>query len=264
MKSVILFREDQTCKDEADVARKYFPVYSQRIDCKDSLVIGRYSVLPYYKELENDLIKLNSRLIHDYNYHKWIANFEYYELLKEHTFESWNDDNFYQCDYPGPFVVKGKTNSRKFRWDTSMFAKTKKDALNIANDLAADGLIGEQGIIYRKYYHLETYEVGLHGLPFSNEWRFYFYGRKMLDYGYYWSIAEKTNYIIGESGINFAQMIADLIFDEKGAGFVGIDIAKRENQEWILVELNDGQMAGLSENNPDLIYKNLKQELESA
>lgn len=264
MKPIVLFREDNSCKDEANIARKYFPVYSQRTDCQNSLVIGRYSVLPYYKELENDLIKLNSKLIHGYDYHKWIANFEYYNLLKDYTFESWNDDSFYQCEYPGPFIVKGKTNSRKFRWDTSMFAKTKKDALRIANDLAADGLIGEQGIIYRKYYKLETYEIGLHGLPFSNEWRFYFYGKKMLDYGYYWSIAEKIDYVIDKSGIEFAQKIADMINYEKGVGFVVIDIARQENQEWILVELNDGQMAGLSENNPDLIYKNLKQELDVA
>lgn len=262
MKTIILFRDDISSKYELDIAKKYFSVCSQRTDCKDSLVVGRYSVLPYYKELEIDLLKLNSKLIHNYNYHKWIADFEYYDLLKDYTFESWNDSNFYTCSHPGPFVVKGRTNSRKHRWNNSMFAKTKKDALRVASELAADGLIGEQGIIYRKFCKLETYEVGLHGLPFSNEWRFYFYGQKMLDYGYYWSNAKKVDYVIDPLGLEFAQKIANLIYYEKGNGFVVIDVARKENQEWILVELNDGQMAGLSENNPDSIYKNLKEELD--
>jgi hypothetical protein len=40
-----------------------------------------------------------------------------------------------------------------------------------------------------------------------------------------------------------------------------IDVAKTESGEWIVVELNDGQMSGLSENNPDTLYGNLKQVL---
>ena len=36
-----------------------------------------------------------------------------------------------------------------------------------------------------------------------------------------------------------------------------IDVAQTESGEWIVVELNDGQMSGLSENNPEVLYKNL-------
>jgi hypothetical protein len=37
-----------------------------------------------------------------------------------------------------------------------------------------------------------------------------------------------------------------------------MDIAKTQSGEWIVIELNDGQMSGLSENDPNVLYKNLK------
>lgn len=37
-----------------------------------------------------------------------------------------------------------------------------------------------------------------------------------------------------------------------------IDVAQTESGDWIVIELNDGQMSGLSENNPEILYKNLK------
>jgi hypothetical protein len=46
--------------------------------------------------------------------------------------------------------------------------------------------------------------------------------------------------------------------------FYVIDMAKTSSGEWILIELNDGSMSGLSENDPDIIYSNLKKELENA
>lgn len=56
MKPVMLFRQDRETYDEIQIARKYFEVYERRNLIPDnSLVIGRYSVLPYYKELEEDL-----------------------------------------------------------------------------------------------------------------------------------------------------------------------------------------------------------------
>jgi hypothetical protein len=40
-----------------------------------------------------------------------------------------------------------------------------------------------------------------------------------------------------------------------------LDIGELETNEWILIEMNDGQMSGLSNNNPEILYKNLKKEL---
>jgi hypothetical protein len=41
-----------------------------------------------------------------------------------------------------------------------------------------------------------------------------------------------------------------------------IDVAKTAAGKWILIELNDGQMSGLSDNDPDVLYSNLKKSLK--
>ncbi|KKN67686.1 hypothetical protein LCGC14_0459450 [marine sediment metagenome] len=44
--------------------------------------------------------------------------------------------------------------------------------------------------------------------------------------------------------------------------FYVIDVGQLESGEWIVVELNDSQMAGLSENNPNVLYANLAKVLK--
>lgn len=256
MSVIILFREDYEREYEASIARKYFRVtpYRSCIGYGD-LVIGRYSTLPFHSELEQDVLNMNGRLINTTVQHKWIANFEYYNLLKKYTPETWDDNSFYMAP-EGEYIVKGKTNSRKMLWNKCMFAKDKRAALDIACELMNDPLIGPQGILYRKYIPLETFETGLNGLPFTNEWRFFFYKGKEVAHGYYWSIAEHANeYIIGDSGIKFANKIANIVKDY--VNFFVVDIARTVDGQWILIELNDGTMSGLSTIDPNSFYDNL-------
>jgi hypothetical protein len=42
--------------------------------------------------------------------------------------------------------------------------------------------------------------------------------------------------------------------------FVVVDVALTESGRWMVVELNDGQMSGLSENDPKVLYANLARE----
>jgi len=252
----ILFRTSFDFDDELAIAKQYCDVKEYRSQCGNDLIVGRYSVLPYYRELEKDLASHNAKLINSYAEHRWIANFDYYETLHQYTFLTWTDDNFYRCPINGPFVVKGRTNSRKHQWKTHMFAKDKAAAINIANELNNDPLLGEQGILYREYIPLEVFEVGVNDIQFTNEWRFFFFKQNILTYGYYWSQADKADeYKISEGGIEFAQTIADAIGDN--IQFFVVDIAKTLAGEWILVELNDGQMSGLGMASPHDLYRNL-------
>jgi hypothetical protein len=254
---VVLFRNSREFEDEWHVCRKYFPTVEQRTACRDQLVIARYSALPYYRELEIDLQNLGCRLINSYAEHSWIANFDYYQDLAEFTPESWDDYTFQYCDYPGPFVIKGRTNSRKFEWNRLMFAPTRKDAIRISAELAGDGLIGPQGVIYRKYIPLRTFEVGLNGLPFTNEFRFFFFREQCLSYGYYWSSADDVS--LGQLdplAFELAHKVAKIAAEH--VPFFVLDLAETEEGNWILIEVNDGQQSGLSENDPELLYSHLK------
>ena len=262
MKPIVLFRGSLAETGELEIARKYFSVYEHRTLCqKNDFVICRYSYLPYAKELEDDLISLGCKIINSYSQHRWVANFDYYEEVKKYTPETWFDDNFYMAK-EGKYIVKGRTNSRKHQWKTKMLSNNKSDALRIASELLNDDpMIGEQGIIFRKYIPLKTYEIGMNGLPFTDEYRFFFYKTKELCHGYYWGIAENTSHKISEEGIKFAHKLAEKV--ARHVNFFVLDVAQTESGEWILIEINDGQQSGLSLCDPDELYFNLKKELES-
>jgi len=254
---IILFRKSTDVEDELAIAREYFDVTEHRTNCKDQLVIPRYSALPFYRELETDLKNMGCTMINSYSQHRWIADFEYYEVLKEFTPETWTEQDFYRCEYPGPFVVKGRTNSRKWEWNRLMFAPTKKEAIQTAIRLHDDDFISQQGVLYRKYVPLKTFEIGLNGLPFTNEWRFFWYRDKLLSYGYYWSTADDP--LLGKLTVNameLAKKIASIA--KEYVNFFVLDLAETVDGDWVLIEVNDGQMSGLSENDPHSLYNNLR------
>lgn len=257
MKPIILFRSDFNAdtQHEFEFAEKHFDITTSRVGINNKLVIGRYSVLPFYHELDHDLFAQGSYLTNNVSQHRFIADFYWYEHMKKVTPETW----FRLSDAPddaGPFVLKGRTNSRKFEWNRLMFAQDKRRATDIECELMQDSLIGPQGVIVRKYVRLKTLEIGLNGLPFSNEWRFFFYKGRMLAHGFYWTASEKRG-LMNESGMRFAKEIGEFVAEHSFANFYVIDIAEKENGEWIMIEMNDGQMSGLSDCDPDLMYGNL-------
>jgi ATP-grasp domain, R2K clade family 3 len=262
MKPVILFRKDHTTLSEFEIAKKYFDCVELRSVVPDnSLVIPRYSCLPYYKELALDLKAKGSLLVNSTWDHQYIADFDYYEDVKEYTFESWHERDYPYSGYDGPVVIKGKTNSKKQKWSTQMFAENKKMAIDVASELANDMMIGQQGLIYRKYTPLKTFEIcPISRLPLTNEWRCFYYGTKLLTKGYYWNIASDES-IAKAQWTEEAQTLADTVAKiiSEHANFFVLDVAEKQEGGWVLVEVNDASMSGLSMNSPDDLYSKLAQ-----
>ena len=259
----ILFRKSLAEEGEFEAASKYFEVIESRMDAK-GLVIPRYSSLPYYDELEKDVQKVGGSLINSYNQHKWIANFEWYQLLRSYTFDSWDSTTIYRAPPDIRYVVKGKTNSRKWQWNTKMFAENRMEAVRIGADLYSDGLIGHQGIIYRRYEPLKVLEEGINGLNFTNEYRLFFYKTSLIGASYYWAIAANPPKDVPSSAVDFASKLANIIVKGNHSNFFVLDVAEREGGGWVLVEINCGTMSGLSLIEPDSFYKNLKLSIDAS
>jgi len=254
----ILFRKNSETDNEFKICSSFFNTKEYRsLISPSSLVIGRYSVLPFYQELENELNLNNSKLINTYNQHKYIANIcNYYEDLKNFTPKTYSEWG----DLPeGQYIVKGKTNSRKHNWNTHMFASNKKELINVISKLYDDSFIWEQGLVVREYVPLEKLDEGINGLPISNEWRFFYYKETMLCYGFYWSNFPDIKINIDKDMILFANKISKIV--SVNANFFVLDIAKKENGDYILIEVNDGQMSGLSNCVPEDLYLNLQKVL---
>lgn len=260
---VVLFRKDRDNEEEFNICSNYFPTYQYRSDIpQDSLVICRYSCLPFYKELEYDVENKNSVLVNSYSQHDHVASFDWYfsnEEIHEYTPKTWYDWQIPDVKFEGPYVVKGLTNSRKFNWDTHMYAKDRLALSDVMRNLYNDPLIGPQGLIVREYTPLKTFEVGINGLPFTNEWRLFYYDRTLLAFNYYWTGLDNKSSIDNTSipdMLFFANNVARII--SKNIPFFSIDVAEKEDGTWTLIEVNDAQMAGLSMIKPDILYKNLQ------
>jgi hypothetical protein len=244
---------------EYDVAKKYFPCTRSRMDvCSGDIVICRYSALPFFRELENDVESIGASLINTYRQHRYAADVGNWSRdLTDVTPYTW----FRLEDLPekGPFVLKGETNSRKFEWDTMMYAEDKRAAIEVHSRLCNDGLIGAQNIVIRQYIPLKTHLVGLRGLPITEEYRFFICNNEILCGGFYWSnyaddIFDKPN--IDNVPKDFLEKVIKQI--GKNIIFYALDVAQTKAGDWIVIEINDGMMSGLSEIPCDLFYSQLQ------
>lgn len=257
----ILWRGSLGEESEEQIARKYFRVRDSRVLAQfGDLVIGRYSVLPFYKELEDDLSHCCATLINTHKQHQFVADIANWEpVLRGLTPKTWH--SVAEIPDEGPFVLKGATNSRKFHWDTEMFARNRREASEVAYRLSCDTMIGQQNICVRQYVPLRTHMLGLRGLPITHEFRVFVAFGEVLSTGYYWSSHAEE---LREAGVdlspscipqNFLQTVIDKIGNQ--CCFYTVDVAQTQDGSWIVIELNDGQMSGLSENDPEILYREL-------
>ena len=258
-------------KEEYPSALQWFPIYEQRTHIpKGSLVVPRYSALPFYKELEEDVKILGSKLLNTYNQHNYAADIiNWYSDLEHLTFPTWILDSYFPDNVKGPFVLKGRTNSKKDKWNTHMFAKNKQEAIKVLNNLRDDEFIEPQGIVLRQYVPLvKLFEDPINKMPVTMEYRFFCLDGKILSSGFYWvNFAEEVGGLIPkttpEGAIKLVEQALKIVEDK--IRFVVIDVALKAgtNNDWVIVELNDGQQSGISMNDPEELYKNLYQMLIS-
>jgi len=246
---------------ELKIANKFFVAFNSRSKVGGGeLVIGRYSVLPYYKELEEDLAYKGSKLINSFAQHRYVADLSnYVQDLDGLTFRTWSAKELPYLPDNIPLVLKGETNSRKDLWQTHMFANNKQEAIKVLSNLMKDNLIGQQEIYVREYVPLVQLTENNLGPPVTLEFRFFVAYGKVLSGGFYWSNhVENLSEVPSPSMVpqDFLQKVIDKVGNN--ANFFVVDVAKTQSGDWIVVELNDGQMSGLSENNPEVLYKNLK------
>ncbi len=262
MRPVVLYRPGDMEEPELKAARKHFTTFHQRTALqRNDFVVGRYSVLPFFKDgIQADCDYIGAELINNFRQHNYLADMRnWVEDLRELTPKTWY--RLEDIDEEGPYVLKGKTNSRKFDWKTHMFAQDREEAGKVFWRLATDGLIGgeKQDIYIRKYVPLRKLMDGMNGLPVSAEFRFFTAFRKVICGGFYWS-----NYVddlpqvptISDVPAGFVESVLERIGSQ--ADFVVVDVGLKPDGEPIVVELNDGQMSGLSNNDPEELYAGLR------
>lgn len=265
MRPVILYRGKEFEEQEFNAAfdAGFYCTDSRMMIPKNSLVIARYSCLPFYQEQERDLEWSGSRLINNYAQHRYIADIgNWYPDLKDLTPETWERTFEIPESEEGPFILKGETNSKKHLFATHMFAKTRGDIGRVLGNLLDDSLIAQQKIYIRKFVPLVTYMKGINLLPVTKEYRFFVAYGQVVSGGFYWSSHVedlKDLEVAIEPPECVPREFLDKVIQRIGhnANAITIDVAQLENGQWIVVELNDLQMSGLSENDPKKFYSEL-------
>lgn len=222
-----------------------------------------------YTSLGAALRQVNLDLINDPNQYAtchYLPNS--YSLIEAHTAHSnWfevkvvpNDEqilNALRVFGDRAVVVKDYVKSQKHYWSTACFIPKASDsarALCVVREfLKSQGSSLNRGLVFREFLELETAgKHGKSGMPLSREVRLFFLNGKRLLCADYWN-----------AGVALPTEDELHIFDELAqtipSNFFSMDIAKLKAGPWIVMELGDGQVAGLPEGlDPVEFYRALK------
>ncbi len=222
-----------------------------------------------YDALYQGLLAKNIRLINNpeeyqhchylpYSYHKikdftplttWTNNLTTNAILEAVSV-------FKHC----PIIVKDYVKSEKHNWERACYIPNASDIeklTSVTNKfIELRGASLNEGLVFRKFEELEFLtDHSKSKMPLTKEFRLFFANKKLVSILNYW---DEGNYGATKPDLEKFKEIADTI----ESNFFTIDIAKKQDGNWIIMELGDGQVAGLPNNaDVDLFYYDLKESL---
>lgn len=222
-----------------------------------------------YTSFYEGLLNKNIRLINspdDYRHCHYFP--DAYHLIKKMTPKSaWTDkiDDKAITELVKDFgdsslILKDYVKSEKHHWQDACFIPDASDAENVKtivkNFLRLRGEYLNEGLVFRRFADLEYLsDHSKSKMPLALEYRLFFRHHEILHICNYWEEGDYPDELP-----NTKPFLA--IARKINSNFFTMDIAKKKNGEWIIMELGDGQVAGLPENaDIDSFYRNLRNAL---
>ncbi len=219
------------------------------------LIVYRGWMMPVelYHKLYQDLLQYNLQLINNPEEYKHCYYLpESYELIKEKTpltvmspgKDMPDDDKLAQllAVFNGaPIIVKDYVKSQKHYWNEACYIPNSSDisqvkrVINKFIELQGENFQG--GLVLREFVELEP--IGFHAkskMPLTKEYRVFVLNHKPISINRYWDDGEYK-----DEDIDLEPFAA--ILDTIKSNFFTVDIAKKKNGDWIIMELGDGQVA---------------------
>lgn len=223
-----------------------------------------------YKQLYNGLLKKNIVLINnptEYEHCHYLPN-SYNKIIGKTPKSNWTKNvkkesiiEFTNEFGNQPIIVKDFVKSEKHHWKEACFipdASDKEKVEQTVNQfLKLRGEYLNEGLVFREFVELEFLaEHSKSRMPLTKEFRMVFLNKNLVQVYNYW---DEGNYDNEKPNIDFFKSIASNI----DSNFFTMDVAKKKNGDWIIMELGDGQVAGLPENaNKNEYYQQIKKWLE--
>ncbi len=208
---------------------------------------------PQYKVLFEALAAKNIRLINDpdqYRHGHYLP--ENYPVIEGDTPRSiWltgdlGIDRVMEALAPfgdGPIIVKDFVKSRKHEWGEACFIPSAADCQAVGRVvgrfLELQGKDLNEGLAFREFVEFEP--VGVHpksGMPLTEEYRLFCLDGVPVFWGPYWA---EGDYQGSRPPIERFSGVAAAVRSR----FFTMDLARRRDGGWMIVEVGDGQVSGL-------------------
>ncbi len=157
---------------------------------------------------------------------------------------------------PAPVVVKDYVKSRKHEWAEACFIPSAADRQAVervvGRFLELQGEDLNEGVVFREFVEFEP--IGIHprsGMPLTEEYRTFWLDGVPIDWAPYWD--EGGDRDVRPPIERFSGVAAAV-----RSRFFTMDLARRRDGEWMIVEVGDGQVSGLPrESDADRFYEAL-------
>ena len=229
--------------------------------------IGRIGAIKDYRKLFDCLIEYGFKLVNTPKQHILSSELEsWYPLIQELTPKSIIYEKFptleqlYQ-DFKFPIFIKGNRQTSKHNPELSI-ARDETDFIRIANSYQKDSILHWQKVVCRELISLKTLNHQAHGkVPISFEFRTFWWNSILVGAGHYWS--QYLEYSWTDEQYSDAIAIANKAANKLNIPFLVIDLALTADNQWIIIECNDGQESGYCGVNPLKMWQKIIEEEKS-
>lgn len=142
-----------------------------------------------------------------------------------------------------PIIIKDFVKSRKHEWFEACYIPDASNRMEVARvvqrfvDLQGEDL--NEGLVFREFVQFEPLVVhSKSGMPLTQEFRLFFLDQRPILTTDYW---DEGDYNGAKPPLDFFSAIAAQIKSR----FFTMDVARTVSGDWLIVELGDGQVAGL-------------------
>lgn len=226
-----------------------------------------------YAKLYDALVSKNIRLINspaEYKICHYLSeNYKFIEQYTPKTVFLNVDENFsiekvfeaVSVFENKPLIVKDFVKSRKHEWFEACFIPDASDKeivrKTIEKFLELQGEDLNEGLAFREFVEFKSLtNHSKSGMPLTQEFRLFFLNHKLLFSSIYWEEGDYHDlYLPSEFFAEIAEKIP--------GNFFTMDIAQKENGEFSIIEIGDGQVSGMPEKaDVEQFYQSLKINLQ--
>lgn len=228
----------------------------KRAETREIAIYRGWMLTPmHYRNLYDGLLEKNIELINspsEYQHCHYLPD-SYAKIEFKTPKSNWTTDltnsailNLTKAFGDRPIIVKDFVKSEKHNWEDACFipnASDSKHVRSVVNKfLALRNDSFNEGLVFREFVELESLTShSKSGMPLTKEFRLFFMNKQLVNVFNYWDEGE-----YGDTQPELEQFIE--IAQTINSNFFTMDIAKLKNGDWIIMELGDGQVAGLPDN----------------